>query len=305
MLDREEITQHMSSLAIKYGITLNEQDYINSSNEIVRSFEKNKIFGNRINGIGQDDVLELNQKQSGNEAGLLAIGLNKIATSNTKNEGRLEDLNFLVWGDNNLSAEKFTEGNEDTHSTLQRKWLAQTTGTESPPTQVMFNASKILNREVKDLYLVISPSGEDKFLAKETQVVKSSSITEKGFIVFDKVQWDKDRSGSDLFTFINADSPLALRLDSIGKLSYANGMELFKVFPNLSVDGYFNVEIKFKETQKAQLHIYDHAGRLMTKEQLEGDKHYVLQNEHLPGKGLYNVVLHVSDFIYERRLIIQ
>lgn len=153
--------------------------------------------------------------------------------------------------------------------------------------------------------MAVSPSSEDNFSARETQVYKSSAVTEKGIVVFDNVHWDKDNSGSDLFTFINADSPLALRLDSIGKLSYGNGMELFNVFPSLSVDGYFNVEIKFKETQTAQLHIYDHAGRLMTNEQLRGDKHYVLQNEHLPGKGLYNVVLHVSDFIYERRLIIQ
>ncbi|KGL63876.1 choice-of-anchor D domain-containing protein [Polaribacter sp. Hel1_85] len=109
--------QHIQSyLAIKYGITLDpsdnyatitEGDYLlKDTNTKIWDYAANMIYHNDVAGIGRDDAMVLNQKQSKsiNSDAYITIGLTAIETSNQLNANTFaSNKDFLVWGNNNGS----------------------------------------------------------------------------------------------------------------------------------------------------------------------------------------------------------
>ncbi|GAA3622468.1 LamG-like jellyroll fold domain-containing protein [Flavivirga jejuensis] len=94
-----------SYLAIKYGVTLGtngtSQDYVDSDGRVIWDQLDNVGFNYNVTGIGQDDVAELNQKQSKsiNTTDDITIGIKDIATNNSTNTNSfLADKTFLMWG---------------------------------------------------------------------------------------------------------------------------------------------------------------------------------------------------------------
>ncbi|ULC60695.1 choice-of-anchor D domain-containing protein [Flaviramulus sp. BrNp1-15] len=121
-LDQHKI---LSSLAIKYGITLhetnsttavnlNDKDYIDSQGNIIWDTSANTGYNFDVAGIGRDDVGQLNQKQSSSSndevdgtgliEGILSIGLSDIYDTNTdnisSNPTTFNDRQYLMWGNN-------------------------------------------------------------------------------------------------------------------------------------------------------------------------------------------------------------
>ncbi|MDB2385267.1 PA14 domain-containing protein [Polaribacter sp.] len=105
-----------SYLAIKYGITLDntdndadvtEGDYILADQTTkVWDFSANSTYHNDVAGIGRDDAMVLNQKQSKsiNSDAIVTIGLDAIATTNQTNANTFStNKDFLMWGNNNGS----------------------------------------------------------------------------------------------------------------------------------------------------------------------------------------------------------
>ena len=107
-----------SYLAIKYGFTLSTTEYQLASTIIegdyilqdqstkVWDFTANSVYHNDVAGIGRDDAMALNQKQSKsiNSDAIVTIGLSSIATSNVANGNTFtSNKDFLVWGNNNGS----------------------------------------------------------------------------------------------------------------------------------------------------------------------------------------------------------
>jgi hypothetical protein len=95
-----------SYLAIKYGITLKEGNYVNSDGIAV--WDRNKIgysaYNNNIFGIGRDDASGLNQVQSRSvETNMLTVYKGSYSDNqNNNNSTQLTDKTFLMLGSNGL-----------------------------------------------------------------------------------------------------------------------------------------------------------------------------------------------------------
>ena len=107
-----------SYLALKNGITLHDinsvtevrlgdENYIDSSENIIWNTVSNTGFNYDIAGIGRDDSAELNQKQStsSNPGSIITMGLTDVYNSNlenvTTNSDTFSNQNFLIWGNDN------------------------------------------------------------------------------------------------------------------------------------------------------------------------------------------------------------
>lgn len=96
-----------SYLALKYGIALQEGDYVNSDGETIWSNSKNEGYLNNIFGIGRDEMSGLHQKQSVNsENSMLALFVgSELADLNSDNTSTYfddKDKAYLLLGDNGL-----------------------------------------------------------------------------------------------------------------------------------------------------------------------------------------------------------
>jgi len=166
-----------SYLAIKYGVTLNQeppQDYINSNSDII--YEANGVltdFNNDIAGIGRDDASGLNQKQSVslNTDALVTIGHGSIAQDNASNTNNFtSDLSYLVWGNNNqnitFNTPLVSESSGLAVSHIERIWATQQTGSVN---QIEISVPESLfNSSVNQKLLLISDDPvfdqEDEFI---------------------------------------------------------------------------------------------------------------------------------------------
>ena len=105
-----------SYLAIKYGFTLDrannspsiiEGDYVLSDGTTkIWNYTNNSAYHNDVAGIGRDDAMVLNQKQSKsvNSDAYITIGLSAIEIDNPSNSNTfISNKDFLVWGNNNGS----------------------------------------------------------------------------------------------------------------------------------------------------------------------------------------------------------
>lgn len=136
-----------SYLALKYGITLQDQLYKNSKNIIFwnRLTEENElsnqIFTSRIFGIGRDDISNLNQLQSEsvhNKNYLIASVKSLVETNPKKQElVEIDNENFVVFGDNN-QPDGLQPINDFNVRTLKRKWLSQNTGENAKTIPIYF-----------------------------------------------------------------------------------------------------------------------------------------------------------------------
>lgn len=129
-------------LAIKYGFTLSstnntsvtDGDYVlTDGNTKVWDYTLNSIFHNDVAGIGKDDAMALEQKQSKsvNSDALITIGLNTITATNLTNSGNFsKNKDFLVWGNNNGAINSITETELvcAPEKTIGRTWKIVETG---------------------------------------------------------------------------------------------------------------------------------------------------------------------------------
>jgi hypothetical protein len=108
--------QIQSYLAIKYGITLDqtdndatidEGDYIlEDLTTVVWDESANSAFHNGVAGIGRDDGMFLNQKQSQSKDtdAIVTLGLGQIAGNNDLNSNAISsNKSFLMWGHNGVT----------------------------------------------------------------------------------------------------------------------------------------------------------------------------------------------------------
>lgn len=97
--------KYESYLGIKYGISLKDRNYVNSADLVIWN-SKDNAYNTRIIGLGRDDAFSLNQKQTRaaiDTAGFLYFSLGELAETNIKNTSLIDNLNFILIGDNGLS----------------------------------------------------------------------------------------------------------------------------------------------------------------------------------------------------------
>jgi|GEM_PF-1374899 len=205
-IEREKIQTYLS---IKYGISiLGDYDYLNSEAKKIWDSKENKVFSNRVTGLGRDDAYGLYQKQSGNsEKDGLYIGLGKVDTTNALNKYNLNDMSFILWGDN-AGKKIFTEDKKNRLKKMERIWKMQLSGftqQDSITTQLKIDKKESIytneNTGQEYLWLAINASGNSKFDYVNAKYIKQSSEDEN-YIYFDGVKWDEDGNGTELFTFV-------------------------------------------------------------------------------------------------------
>lgn len=209
-----------STLALRYGITLNRgEDYKLAKNRIVWNADENNDYSFNITGIGRDNSADLYQKQStsSNEPGLLIIGVDSIVKSNTENNGKIKNRQFLVWGDNNAPLREGKDNNpEGKVPMLQRKWLMKATGNKSDEinTQLVIDANKLFGGlgAKEDYSLIIDRSGNGDFETQDCSYISPSELSAEGILKFDNILWDVDGSGKDVFS-------ISLKKDLLASLS--------------------------------------------------------------------------------------
>lgn len=148
-----------SYLAVKYGVTLSkdsdgdtnsgeeigtgsgiyEGDYL-ASNATTRFWKsEDGTYQNNIAGIGRDDASALLQKQSQsvNTGSQLIMGLSTVVATNAANTGTLNNLQFLMWGDNNAANTTPFTGISGYNTRLSRVWRVQNTNAVNQSVQVL------------------------------------------------------------------------------------------------------------------------------------------------------------------------
>ncbi|AKK73945.1 hypothetical protein OK18_16225 [Chryseobacterium gallinarum] len=206
ILTQNERDRVNSYLAIKYGITIPMTEYLSSKSKKVWKKEDYTDYPENIAGIGIDQYSGLYQKQSTStsENKRLIIASKELAVSNKTNTAQLPDQTFLIWGNSRdgLVLDQEVLGQQ----LLKRKWkirLSAEKKEEAFPTEVVFYIKDIIPviPEGKKLSLVIDRSGKGEFNSTDLETYSVGLIDDKGFAHFKDVVFDKDFSGTDVFTF--------------------------------------------------------------------------------------------------------
>ena len=140
-----------SYLALKYGITLPSDNYVNSSYQAVWNHSGSYLaYHNDIAGFGRDDASDLNQPKS------KSVNLDAVLT--VEAESALDNKEFFVWGNNNadLSLRNTTDIPADWAERLERIWRARRIGSPGLMTLSFdLTALGITNPKVEDFALLI------------------------------------------------------------------------------------------------------------------------------------------------------
>jgi hypothetical protein len=280
-LDGDEIQITESYLALKYGISL-EGDYLVSTGDILWDAGENQSHSIDIAGIGRDDRTGLYQKQStafGSDEKLV-IGVNRIYSSNAKNNSLLYDLNFLLWGDNGETFRLNTTNAAKAGQMLlsPKSWLMDVKGdsTSKYATQLTIDTRKFLAGDYsKDcFFLVIDRSATPGFPAAGRTYIRPDSISRDRIAYFNDIHWDTDGSGKDLFTFGFRPSLYPAALED--RLS--SGAADFEVFPNPTSNGKFQTVIHLEKPADVLVQVYDLSGRLVYAKERKGESEYIIDH---------------------------
>jgi hypothetical protein len=228
---------YQSYLAIKYGITLNnvtavvddtnitEGDYvlIDGSTK-VWDYAANSAYHNDVAGIGRDDGLALNQKQSSsvNADGYITMGLTAIETDNASNANTFTtNKDFLMWGNNNGSV---LVGGVTTstiicapETTMARTWKVVENGSvgtvEVGVTQTIIDAALVTANTIK-----VFKVADDAAFTTNVEYVTVDVTTTQNINGVDNYTFNYDFNGTKYFTFSeiegifwNGDSAAAIK----------------------------------------------------------------------------------------------
>lgn len=191
-------------LAIKYGITLKEKNYVSSDDQVLWSAEDNIAYSTRITALGRDDKFLLHQKQAVSHfdtTALLLMHVGEMAEKNADNKAALADKDFFVWGDNEKQLDLVKgEGQDSILMLLSRKWLIQVRGNSAQKT---FTTLRIDLTQIPynslGYWLVIDRSVSNDFSVDNLEYFEPDSISADSTAFF-RILWDVDNSGKDNFT---------------------------------------------------------------------------------------------------------
>ena len=198
VLNSRERLQVASYLALKYGITLTEPaaTYVNSAGEKIWDGYDYPEWHHNIAGICRDDSTGLYQTKanSSNFPGLLTISTNDALANNS----------FLLWGDNGKPLTTATKMAGLPYM-LQKTWLIKPSWNRAPFTGTLEIDTRAIDAtvQVQPVYwLVIDRSGTGTFSSSNLEFIKMSSLDKQGKAVFNKLTWDTDGSGKDVWGII-------------------------------------------------------------------------------------------------------
>jgi hypothetical protein len=203
-----------SYLAVKYAITMPYTEYLSSKNKKIWKQEDYNDYPANVAGIARDGFSDLYQKQgtSSSEQKRLIIAAKKLAIDNRSNDAQFSDQSFLIWGDNKKPLELGSE--TFGYKLLKRKWKARFTSENSQtiPTEVVFSIKDIVAQIPSDkkLWLLIDRPGQGSFNTNNVDAYPMDHMDNNQNVYFKDVIFDKDLSGTDVFSFALGDKILSL-----------------------------------------------------------------------------------------------
>lgn len=301
------VIQWISYLAVKYGVTLAQTDYLDSRRNVTWNHTDYPDYSTSIAGVGRDDSVRLNQKQTYYADGKIVLGVNQLAQTNEGNASVLADGDFIIFGmDGPLSdvSEIYTQSGE-TYGVIGRS-MAQVTGNARIyGTFVLLDTAAV--RDGIAPVLLIDRSGTGEFPAGEVEQVPSAGTDSAGHYVYNNIHWDTDQSGRDFFCFavtmpdtMGAPKALAVNgtqsggtgqtsteqstdasqqqeLKSAQLRSEESTAPQYRLLPNPN-HGNFTVEIAYPEAQDVTVTVYDPDGRLLLTMEGVGQRTYRFEN---------------------------
>jgi len=278
-LERQGNEKIHTYLAIQYGITLKTINYRASDDSIIWNTEKNKDYSHEIGGIGRDDSLSLNQKQSRGNGGdsELTISLGPLKQLNQENPSVIADRNYMLWGHNGLQLEI----NQDTvaadvyHNILRRIWQMRLYGDSAHLLNpvLAFEADSLGLGNQNTVYLIQHPD-TSRFDTSQSVKYLPDSVMGNTYY-FSNINWDQDSSGMDYFSF-QTDSITSMFYNltdtTIHQINDHNPLIDYQVFPNPSSSGKFRVWCRSSKSIRIRIAIYDSQGKLIQQSAPESGK---------------------------------
>ena len=290
------VIQWISYLAVKYGVTLAQTDYLDSRRNVIWDYTHYPDYSASIAGLGRDDSVGLCQKQTYFADNQIVVGINQLALTNEGNASAIDDGDFILFGmDEVLSAvsEIYTQSGE-TYEVIGRSMVQVTGNARTYNTFVLLDTTAVQDSIAP--VLLIDRSGTGEFPAGAMEQILSAGTDSAGLYIYNNIHWDTDQSGRDFFCFAVAmpdtmGTPKALAVDGYNNGTTQddmaqndrrdamhcvstdpdNGTALknattsspqYRLLPNPN-HGNFTVEIAYPEAQDVTVTVYDSDGRLL------------------------------------------
>ncbi|MBR6160231.1 MAG: T9SS type A sorting domain-containing protein [Bacteroidales bacterium] len=285
------VIQWISYLAVKYGITLSQTDYLDSRRNVIWDHTHYPGYCASIAGVGRDDSVGLYQKQTYFADGMMVIGLDRLAKTNEDNPAVVADGDFLMFGcGDGVQAVATIYMQDGTTCEAVGRGMVQATGNAHIySTFVLLDTSSVRDGIVP--VLLIDRSGTGDFPAGETEQVQAIGTDTLGHYVYGNVHWDTDRNGRDFFCFAVAmpdttGTPKALAVNGDGDTGNSpSATPRYRLSPNPN-HGNFTVEITYPEAQDVVVTVHDSDGRLLLTMSGKGQSAYRFGNS-VPAAGHY------------------
>ena len=301
------VIQWISYLAVKYGVTLAQTDYLDSRRNVIWDYTHYPGYCASIAGIGRDDSTGLYQKQTYYADGHIIIGIaeppyyggSTLTGNNEDNPAFIADGDFILFGCRDAMHCVSTVYAQDgsIYEAIGRS-MAQVTGdAHTYGTFVLLDTAVKTERAPSLQYapvLLIDRSGTGDFPAGETEQVQSIGTDTLGHYVYGNVHWDIDRSGRDFFCFAVAmpdttGTPKALAVNGSGNSASENNADgkgvrsngqlsqpeaaCYRLHPNPN-HGRFVVEAEYPGVQDVTVTVYDADGKLLLTMTGKGQRGY-------------------------------
>ena len=171
-------------LAIKTGITLNQNHLLSDGSTIAWDATANSSYANNIAGIGRDDLTALYQKQSQsvNTGSQVVMALGTVASTNQANANMIPtDKQFFIWGDDNGSISNIvTTGNTTYPYRFTRVWKTQNTGSFAQNMTVYYPVSAFGNASSTTVALLYGTSAASLSNGTASAIAQSGTTTING-----------------------------------------------------------------------------------------------------------------------------
>ncbi|AZA56849.1 hypothetical protein EG350_06540 [Chryseobacterium shandongense] len=184
VLSATELQRVQTYLAIKTGVTLNQNHLLSDGTTIAWDAASNSSYANNISGIGRDDLSALYQKQSQsvNTGSQVVMALGTAATTNQANANTIPtDKQFFIWGDDSGSLTTMASTGNSTYTyRFTRVWKTQNTGSFAQNMTVYYPVSAFGNALPATVALLYGASAASLSNGTASAIAQSSTTTING-----------------------------------------------------------------------------------------------------------------------------
>ncbi|MBK8226531.1 MAG: T9SS type A sorting domain-containing protein [Flavobacteriales bacterium] len=201
-LAQDEMNRISSYLAVKYGITKYEEDYVDGAGNTLWSQRKNEKFSSNIFGLGHDSLTLLDQRQatSTNAPGFLVAATGPMEAWNHDHGRAMAEGSYLLFGDNGASS-SWLEREACQPQLLAKEWLVQRTGDSLATVTIQVDPSWIENSPdaSENYWLVIDHGGQGNYHPDSVAFFQADPPEPERPLSFSDVVFDVDQNGRDRF----------------------------------------------------------------------------------------------------------